>query len=144
MPRAFAVAAIIAKPPHVVWRALTDWSEAHRWMAGVDSLQADGDTAEGTRITFRARGQDRTATVAAYRPGRSLVLRSEHGGVTADYEYALSEGDDAGTTRATLTADCSLRGPWRALAPLLRLAMKKSDGGQLEALKRLLEDGGSG
>ena len=140
MSRAFAVAATIAEPADRVWRALTDWSNAHRWMAGVDWLQADGEAALGTRIIFHARDHERAATITAWRPGRSLVLRSVQGGVTADYEYALEESGN-GTTRVTLTADCHVRSlPCRVLAPLIRMAMRKSDGGQLEALKQLIEN----
>ena len=140
MPRAFATEATIARPAPDVWHALTDWSNAHRWMAGVDWLKADGETARGTRITFRARDQDRTSTITACQPGRSLVLHSEHGGVSADYEYALEDLGN-GTTRITLTADCHMRGlPWRILAPLIRMAIRKSDGGQLEALQQFIEN----
>jgi uncharacterized protein YndB with AHSA1/START domain len=140
MPRAFTAEATIAKPAHNVWQALTDWSNAHRWMAGVDWLKADGETAQGTRITFRARDHDRTSTITACQPGRSLVLHSEQGGVSADYEYTLEEVGGS-TTRVTLTADCHVRSlPCRVLAPLIRMAMRKSDGGQLEALKQLIEN----
>ena len=138
MPRVFAVEATIARPADEVWQALTDWSSAHRWMAGVDWLKAEGEAAVGTRITFRSRGQDRTSTIAAWQPGRSFVLRSEHGGVTADYEYAI-EASAAESTRVTLTAECRMQGPWRFLAPLIRMAIRKADSGQLAALKQLLE-----
>ncbi len=132
--------ATIAKPAPDVWQALTDWSNAHRWMAGVDRLQAEGETAQGTRITFRARDQDRTSTITDLQPGRLLVLHSEHGGVSADYEYAVEDLGD-GITRVRLTADCHMHGlPWRILAPLIRMAMKKTDAGQLEALKQLIEN----
>ena len=140
MPIAFAVEATIAKPADQVWQALTDWSNAHRWMAGVDWLKAEGEAAVGTRITFRARDQDRTSTITSWQPRRSFVLRSEHAGVTADYEYT-SEASSADATRVTLTADCHMRGPWRFLAPLIRMAIRKADSGQLEALKQLLETG---
>ena len=138
MPRAFAVEATIARPADEVWQALTDWGSAHRWMAGVDWLKAEGEAAVGTRITFRARDQDRTSTITSWQPGRSFVLRSAHGGVTADYEYA-AEASSAGATRVTLTADCRMQGPWRFLAPLIRMAIRKADSGQLAALKQLLE-----
>ena len=138
MPIAFAVEATIAKPADQVWQALTDWSNAHRWMAGVDWLKAEGEAAVGTRITFRARDQDRTSTITSWQPRRSFVLRSEHAGVTADYEYT-SEASSADATRVTLTANCRMRGPWRFLAPLIRMAIRKADSGQLKALKQVLE-----
>ena len=138
MPKVFDAEATIAKPADQVWEALTDWRSAHRWMAGVDWLKAEGEPAVGTRITFRARDHDRTSTITSWQPGRSFVLRSEHGGVTADYEYAI-EASAADSTRVTLTADCRMQGPWRLLAPLIRMAIRKADSGQLAALKQLLE-----
>ena len=138
MPTAFAVQATIERPAEDVWQELTDWGSAHRWMAGVDWLKAEGEAAVGTRITFRARDQDRTSTIVAWQPGRSFVLRSEHAGVTADYEYTV-EPAGTGAARVSLTADCRMQGPWRFLAPLLRRAIRKADSGQLAALKQLLE-----
>ena len=32
-----------------------------------------------------------------------------------------------------------MQGPWRFLAPLIRMAIRKADSGQLAALKQLLE-----
>ena len=139
MSRSFAVEATISQPAEQVWQALTDWSNAQRWMAGVDSLKADGATAVGTKVSFHTRGRERTATIAKCRPGRSLVLRSVQGGVTADYEYAVEALGD-GTSRVTLVADCQMRGlVWRAMGPLIRMAIRKTDGGQLEALKQVIE-----
>ena len=140
MSRSFAVQATIAKPAAQVWQVLTDWRTAHRWMAGVDRLEADGETAVGTALSSHARGRERSATIAACRPGRSLVLRSVQGGVTADYEYALEPLNDH-TTKVTLVADCQMRGPWRIMGPLIRMAIRKTDGGQLDALKQVIEAG---
>lgn len=38
-------------------------------------------------------------------------------------------------------AECSTTGLWSIVGPLLRLAMKRTDSPQLEALKELLEPG---
>lgn len=55
MSQAFAVEEIIGHPAQRVWAALTDWPNAHRWMPGIDTITADGDTAEGTsRVTLTA------------------------------------------------------------------------------------------
>ena len=54
MPRVFAVEETLARPADEVWQALTDWSSAHRWMAGVDWLKAEGEPAVGIRITFHS------------------------------------------------------------------------------------------
>jgi len=58
--------------------------------------------------------------------------------VTADYAYSCEpEGDRA---RVSLIADCSTEGVLLALAgPLLRLVVRRTDGGQIEAPKRVIE-----
>ena len=69
----------------------------------------------------------------------SCVLSRE--GVTADYTYEVQEIDE-GSTRVTLVADCQITGIWwRVMSPLLRLAIRFSDGKQLRLLKGMVEGG---
>ncbi|WP_211698743.1 SRPBCC family protein [Mycobacterium spongiae] len=138
---ALSIHETIAAAPDEVWAALTDWDNAHLWMPGIEWMRAHGDTAAGTVIGFRARGRDREAVIASLHPGRSLVLRSTQGGVTADYHYELRHIDDH-TTRVGLRATCRTQGPvWAALSPVLRLAMRRADRCQLARLKLVAEAG---
>ena len=141
MAQAFSVDEVIHRPAAQVWEALTDWPNAHQWMPGVEGMTAEGDTAEGTQLTFRARGADRSSTIAQCDAGRSIVLRSVQGGVTADYAYEVHEhGEDS--ARVTLVANCQITGLlWRLLSPLLRVAVRMSDGKQLRLLKAIVEGG---
>ena len=138
MAVAFTARTTIDRPAAAVWGALVDWDQAHRWMDGVDSLRAEGATEVGTRLTFRSRGKDRASTIADLQPGRSVRLRSEQGGVTADYLYRLDPVDDQ-RTRVELVADCSTGGAWRLVGPLLRALLRRADGNQLDNLKRIVE-----
>jgi uncharacterized protein YndB with AHSA1/START domain len=135
MTRAFTVTQAIDRPAEEVWRQLTDWDRAAGWL-GVDRVTAEGPTAAGTRLRFTSRGRDRTAEMAAVAPGRSVTLRSQQGGVTADYTYRV-EPADAGC-RVTLDADVRTRGAWAVLGPVVRRAIRRSDAGQLAALDREL------
>lgn len=139
MSQAFDVEATIDRPIDVVWSALTDWDNAHRWMSGIDSLAAEGGLEPGTKLTFRARGKDRHSEIVQVEPGRSITLRSVQGGVTADYRYQLTpEGDSATTAR--LVAECRTSGlPWSLIGPLLRIVVRRTDGGQMNALKPFAE-----
>lgn len=132
MSTAFEVTETIARPVETVWRVLTDWDRAPDWMPGVEDARADGET-----LRFRARGKDRTSRISAVEPGRSITLTSVQGGVRADYRYAITPSG-AGT-RTTLTTDCEFTGLWRLAAPALRGLIRRTDGGQLTALKRLIE-----
>ena len=141
MAQTFAVDEVIQRLAPQVWEALTDWTNAHRWMPGIEGITAEGETAEGTKLTFRARGADRTSTIVQCDVGRLIVLRSVQGGVTADYTYEVHEQGE-GSARVTLVANCQITGLWCSLvSPLLRIAIRFSDGKQLRLLKAMVEGG---
>lgn len=135
---AFTTCTTIARPAGQVWDALIDWDNAQHWMGDVEWLRADGATEVGTGLTFRARGKDRPSTIADLVPGQSILLRSQQGGVTADYHYRIEQVDEA-TTKVELTAECATGGAWRIVGPLLRAAMRRADGAQLDSFKRHVE-----
>jgi hypothetical protein len=71
-----------------------------------------------------------------------VTLHSVQGGVTARYVYRL-EPDGPGT-RAVLTADVETAGfPWVLLGPLVRLAVRRADVGQLGAFRAVVEGTGA-
>ena len=135
MPTAFAVSRVVDRPAAEVWRRLTDWDHAAGWL-GVDSVAADGPTAVGTRLRVHTRGKDQRSEITDLDPGRSVTLRSQQGGVTADYTYTV-EASDPGS-RLTLVADVGTRGIWTLAGPVLRAVIRRTDQGQLDALAREL------
>lgn len=138
MTRAFESETSIDLPVPAVWRELTDWERAPRWMPGVGSMRCTAGTEVGATISFESRGTVRTSTITAVEPGRSVTLRSVQGGVTADYAYRLEP--DGPRTRAVLTADVGTAGfPWVLLGPVVRAAIRRSDAGQLGALRAVVE-----
>ncbi|BCB75230.1 hypothetical protein GCM10022251_34130 [Phytohabitans flavus] len=132
MTTAFTAHTIVERPTPEVWARLTDWPAAPAWMPGVQSVRVDG-----TRLTFRARGRERAGRVEVVQPGRTVVLHSAQGGVTAAYTYTCEPDGDH--TRVTVTADCRAGGVWRPFGSLLRAAIRRADGGQLVAFKRTVE-----
>jgi uncharacterized protein YndB with AHSA1/START domain len=137
MDTVFRSEVTIDRPTPQVWARLVDWEHAPRWMAGVEELRSDGPTAPGTRLTFSARGKERTGEIVAVDAGRSVTVRSVQGGVTADYTYTcLPQGQ--GTT-VTLVATCRVTGPTRLLAPVIRAAIRRADSRQLDAFAHDLE-----
>jgi uncharacterized protein YndB with AHSA1/START domain len=135
MTQAFRTERVIDAPVDEVWRRMTDWDRAAGWL-GVDAIRADGPTEAGTTLRFTTRGNEHTSRITAVDPGRSVTLRSQQGGVTADYTYAVVA--DPGGTRVTLTADVQTSGAWRLAAPMIRVAIRRTDSGQLDALDREL------
>jgi carbon monoxide dehydrogenase subunit G len=137
MRRAFETETVIDRPVGEVWRELTDWDNAPRWMAGIERMSSDAGAALGATITFRTRGRTRTSTISAVEPERSITLDSVQGPVTARYRYHL-EPHGAQTT-ARLTADVAAAGLMALLGPVIRAAIRRTDAGQLDVLRTLLE-----
>ena len=101
-----------------------------RWSCGDSASAQDWRYADLCSYSEHSR-------ISAVEPGRSITLTSVRGGVRADYRYAPTPAG-AGA-RTTLTADCEFTGLWRLAAPALRGLIRRRDGGQLTALKRLVE-----
>ena len=141
MTRTLSVEEEIRRPAAEVWDGLTDWDNASKWMPGIESMAADGETTTGTKLIFRARGGQRSSEIVHCDMGSSIVLRSVQGGVTADYRYEVHDIDGR-STRVTLVADCHVKGLWwRIVSPLLRIAIRSTDGKQLRLLKAMIEGG---
>ncbi|MFC0678646.1 SRPBCC family protein [Lysobacter korlensis] len=137
MTEAFSASTNVAAPPERVWATITDWSRAPEWMPGTSSFRLEGPLRPGTVLHYTARGKERTSTVTAVAPERSLTLASTVGKVHAAYTYVLTPA--AGGTRVDLTADVRTSGAMRLLARVIRAAIAKADSGQLDRLKRLIE-----
>ena len=135
MTTAFTVSTVVDRPPAEVWRRLTDWDNAAGWL-GVDRVGAADPTAVGTRLRVHTRGKERLSEITDLDPGRSVTLRSQQGGVTADYTYTV-EASDPGS-RLTLVADVATRGAWALAGPAIRAAIRRTDRRQVDALARVL------
>ena len=136
----FHVSETIERPRHEVWAAATDWTRAPAWMKGVEELRRldAGPVKPGSKLSFRARGSERESTIVDWSPSEKLSLRSRQGGISADYVYRFEDCGEG--TRVTLDAECRGEGMgWRLAAPLIGFLMARADGGQLRALKQMIE-----
>lgn len=127
----------IPAPRRLVWDTLTDWSRAPEWMAeATDMRQTSEPLAVGTVLAFRAQKSDRTSTVEALQPEALIALASDGPGVHAVYTYTLEDSGDG--TLVRLVADVETRGAMKMLGPTIRSSIAKADGGQLEALAKMV------
>ena len=139
MAETISVVETINRSPEEVWEVLTDWPGAVRWMNGIDSMSIEGETVEGARVRFHTRGQDRDSVITQCEVGCSLTLRSQQGGVTADYTYSIEAVGDS-SSLVSLEAECHFSGLlFRLLGPLISFAIRRTDRGQIAALKQVIE-----
>ena len=136
---ALQTSATIHCTPDLVWAVMTDWSQTAYWL-GVGRLRLQ-DPQQPVGVGSRLSSGGSSAglfVVRQWEPERKLALETSQLGMTASYEYCLTESD--GTTRVELLADCSAANAFfRLLLPALRKLLERADRGQLKALKRLTE-----
>ena len=138
MAKTISVSETIEAPAERVWETLTDWPNAIQWMDGIDSMSIDGETATGARVIFQARGKERESVITACEAGRLVTLRSSQGPVTADYTYEIEPLDES-RCRVSLEAECRFSGLAKLMSPIIGMAIRRADGGQIAALKSVVE-----
>jgi len=138
MGAGFSVSLIIDRSPADVWSFLTDFANAGEWMSGVDGLRPtdNKEIGLGTRLQFTSRDAVRESEITEWKPKKRVALTSAYGGVTATYTYSVEPDDDE--TRISLVAVCTATGAWKLLRPGLVWAMKRSDSGQLNELRKAM------
>jgi uncharacterized membrane protein len=135
---------VIRRPVDVVAAYAGDPANAPRWYANIRSVKwlTPPPVAVGTRLAFAAGFLGRqlayTYQVAEFEPGRRLVMRSADGPFPMETTYAWEPTDD-GATRMTLRNRGRPTGFARFTAPAIAAAMRRTNSGDLDRLKRLLE-----
>ncbi|WP_148928804.1 SRPBCC family protein [Paenibacillus methanolicus] len=120
---------------------------APEWYVNIDSAEwARGDQVEiGAQAAFRARflGKELSYVyeIAAYEPGKLLVMQTADGPFPMETTYAWeSAGERA--TRMTLRNRGTPRGFSALVSPLMAFMMRRANNNDLRLLKKLLESRG--
>lgn len=109
---------------------LSDFSTTQQWDPGVVEAQRldEGPVALGSRFRVVARFLGRRAEliyeIVRHEPGRLVTLRGENATVVSLDTIRFTDTPQGGA-RVTYEADLALKGPLRALDPLLRLAFDR-------------------
>lgn len=123
-----------------VWKYFINLEEnGPFWMNGISSLDkvSSGEVEEGTSYVFESRGKQLSTTITNYRPMDTVTLTSQQGKFRADYIYSFRKEDNG--TKVTLNANCEASSLMKLLSPLIKVAIKKSDGDQLKKFKNAFE-----
>jgi polyketide cyclase/dehydrase/lipid transport protein len=134
----------IARPREEVAAFAADPSNATAWYKNIKSVawETPPPMAVGSKLRFRARFLGRTLEyvyeVRVLDPGRRFVMATAQGPFPMETTYAW---DDAapGRTKMTLRNRGEPSGFVAVSAPVMALAMRKANEGDLRRLKALLE-----
>jgi uncharacterized protein YndB with AHSA1/START domain len=129
----------IEAPAPLVWKHLTDPELMGEWMPGIESIRARDEAPldVGSKLIFTTHGSEKTSEVVDFMPGERIALRSRQGPVTATYRYGLRPRGDGAIV--AVEADSVATGPGKLIAPLIRALIRRTDSGQLKALKEVVE-----
>ena len=146
--RAFTFTAHIARPPQVVWNALTDLSLSPKWRPLIASMETvDGQPltlGSNIRVTVEAMGtrQTRITKVVGFEPGRRWTLLSQGDGIDGLYDFTVNPSGSG--TDVVFTGDFIVRRFLRYLVlPLIARSEKRIRAEQLPSFKRLVEAAGA-
>jgi hypothetical protein len=109
---------------------LTDFSTTQEWDPGVVEAERldQGPITVGSRFRlvarFLGRRAELTYAIVHHDPGEQVTLRGENATVVSLDTMRFSDSPSGGT-RVSYEADLRLKGPLRALDPLLRLAFNR-------------------
>ncbi|NDI34193.1 hypothetical protein [Chengkuizengella sediminis] len=141
MSEVFSESTVVKENIENVWQFIIAMEEnAPKWMPNIPYMKKNtaGQVKNGTNFTFKARDKERTSTITQFNPFKSFTFTSIQGKFRADYTYSLTKQSD-NTTKVSLVAKCEASGMVKIIAPLINIAIRKADSGQLKTLKDVIE-----
>lgn len=135
---------VIARPPDTVSSYAADPSNAPEWYVNIDSIEwkTAPPLQVGSQVAFVAKFLGRTLhytyEFVELIPGSRLVMRTRQGPFPMETTYTWDPEAD-GSTRMTLRNRGEPAGFSKAMAPLMKPAMRRANRKDLARLKTLLE-----
>jgi len=135
---------VIGRPRETVAAYAGDPTHAPEWYVNIESVKwkTAPPVTKGSRLAFVAKFLGKTISytyeVVDHQPGERMVMRTAEGPFPMETTYCW-ESLGAGRTRMTLRNRGEPRGFTSVLAPLMGVAMRRTNQKDLERLKELLE-----
>jgi len=131
---------IINKPREAVWAFLTDFSQAKRWMTGINEMRplADEPVKLGSDLIYYVRKIERFSCVTAWEPYEKMAITMTQEGVKTTHEFTLCDKGDQ--TELQLHAYCRSEGKGNFVYSIVLLSMRKTTASYLENFKNAIEE----
>ena len=133
----------IARPHPKVWDFFVNHDNAMKWNPSIVGLKqiTDGPVGVGTKFleTRRVGKKEHTVTleITDFEEGRKYAGTVDEMGIRGTYTYRFEPRGDE--TEVHLVAEISGKGFAKLMLPLVKRAMLKQDGAQLERLRDAVE-----
>jgi uncharacterized protein YndB with AHSA1/START domain len=133
---------VIARPPAEVFAYVADVRNDPTWHTDVLEVRSSSDVVDmGTVFSVKVKPSmgvsEGTMTVSRFEPGKLIQFHGRMGRLEPTVTNICEP--DAGGTRVTRSVEIDPPGLMRAMAPLMKRMIAKSNDGFLANLKQLLE-----
>jgi len=136
--------AIIERPVEEVWKFISDWSNAPKWMPGALEVKQTSAGPLGVGTTLQSRWSSRlmahtASRVSEYEPGRKYTLWDTSPQWMRGSTQSLGLENVEGKTKLNSVFEMKINGFYRLVGPLLLGRLRKGNEVLVSNVKRILE-----
>jgi uncharacterized protein YndB with AHSA1/START domain len=135
---------LINRPVEDVWKFISDWSNAPKWMPGALEVKQTSAGPLGVGATLESRWQSKrlskgASRVTEYEPGRKITLYNTAPQMIRGSRESLGLENVEGKTKLNSACEWKFNGIYRLVGPSLVGRLRKSNEAMVSNVKRIME-----
>jgi len=135
---------IIERPVEEVWKFISDWSNAPKWMPSALEVKQTSAGPLDVGTTLQSRWSTRLLSLGAsrvteYEPGRKITLETTSPQMIRGSRQSFGLENVEGKTKLNSAMETKINGFYRLVGPLLIGRLRKSNEVLVSNVKRILE-----
>ena len=140
----FEASVVIDRPVEEVWKFISDWSNAPKWMPSALQVKQTSAGPLGVGTTIQSRWSSRllsqgASRVSEYEPGRKITLENTSPRLIRGSSESFGLENVEGKTKLNSAWELKINGFYRLVEPLLVGRLRKSNEVMVSNVKRVLE-----
>ena len=135
---------MINRPVEDVWKFISDWSNAPKWMPSALEVKQTSAGPPGVGATLESRWQSKrlskgASRVTEYEPGRKITLENTFPQMIRGSIQSFGLENVEGKTKLNSVWEMKISGFYRLIGPSLVRSLRKSNEVLVSNVKRILE-----
>jgi uncharacterized protein YndB with AHSA1/START domain len=132
---------VIDRPIEDVWKFISDWSNAPKWLPGALEVKQTSAGPLGVGTTIQSKWSTRPSQTASrvteYEPGRKITLEATSPPVIRGTRWSLGLENIEGKTKLNSVWEMKINGFYRLVGPSLVGRIRKSNEVMVSNVKRI-------
>jgi len=140
----FEASVSVDRPAEDVWKFITDWSNAQKWMPDALEVKQTSAGPLGLGTTIQSRWQSTrmpkgASRITEYEPCRKITLENTSPQLIRGSKQSFGLENIEGKTKLKIAWEVRINGFYRLVGPLLVGRLRKSNEAMVSNVKRILE-----